>query len=107
MTTPPDKPKRRSALGSDPFLKVVREDETVGNAIENERETEEIISPSEPPPRQEKSFENDPEFKATKKTLEDLGKELDEFHRDPKNYNRKKLEGLVKDFIFPRINLKV
>ena len=94
MTTPHDKSKRRSALGSDPFLKVVREDET---SVKPEIPVE---VQAEAKTQAETDFENDPEFKATKKTLEDLGKELDEFHRDPKNYNRKKLEGLVKDFIF-------
>jgi 1-acyl-sn-glycerol-3-phosphate acyltransferase len=42
---------------------------------------------------------HDEEFKESKKILDQLGKELDEFHRDPKAYDRKRLEYVMKEFI--------
>lgn len=40
------------------------------------------------------------DFEATRKTLDQLGEELDAFHEDPRGYDRKRLEPVVKEFVY-------
>lgn len=42
---------------------------------------------------------HDEEFRESKKILEQLGRELDDFHKDPRSYDRKRLEYVMKEFI--------
>ncbi|TVQ80033.1 MAG: acyltransferase family protein [Bradymonadales bacterium] len=39
------------------------------------------------------------DFDETKRILDQLGKELDEFHARPRDYDRKRLEGVMREFI--------
>jgi len=55
-------------------------------------------APTQPPAAEPAKIQDD--FAATKRTLDQLGKELDEFHANPKSYDRKRLEEVVKEFIY-------
>src|SRR4051812_26305570 len=72
------------ALGTDPFKQ-----KPTSPVTENVPQQEETIK--ETSPEQKES--------STKRLLQQLGEELDQFHLDPSSYDRKRLEELVKEFL--------
>lgn len=85
-----EKKTKPNALGDDPFAQP--------KARVEKKEAPDVVSIKRDKPKQSSIPEE--EFSATKKTLEQLGKELDQFHQDPRAYDRKKLESVVKEFVY-------
>lgn len=96
-----DKP---SAIGSDPFAGVKSpylvkptKDETPP-AEEKTASESQAEAPADAP---QKTFDQ----RNVQSTLNQLGRELDEFYQDPKSYDRKRLEEVVKTFIHELKNI--
>lgn len=87
-------------LGSDPF-------EGRSSSYFERKEEKKVVDLKEArPPSEEPAVQPEAEpaeaeeFKHAKKVLNQLGEELDQFHENPKDYDRKRLESVVKDFIY-------
>lgn len=98
--------KTKKALGNDPFEGVKNRYTGADNVhpfppVKSEELKAEASTIGVPPQSTtfEEAQDHAQEFQETRKTLNQLGKELDEFHKDPRAYDRKRLEQVMKEFI--------
>ena len=93
---------KNKGLGDDPFEKksnfIVHP--SAKDRMDQESTKEEAAAQEDPKPTEETRSDLHDDFDHIQKVLDQLGEELDEFHRDPKAYDRKRLEGVVKEFIY-------